>query len=59
MTEEQRKINDNPLWWEHEKKRQQSIERWSKSPPTPEEMMEQAERLKRSLASINQRSRPS
>ena len=59
MTEEQRKIFDNDLWWEDEERRKQSIERWSKSPPSPEEAWEQAERLERSLASINKGSKPS
>jgi len=45
MTEKQQKIVDNPLWWEHAKKNQQSIERWKKSPVSPEEALEQSKRL--------------
>ena len=45
MTKEQRKIHDNPLWWEHVKKCQKSIERWQKSPVSLEEALEQSRRL--------------
>lgn len=58
MTEEQKRIHDIPLWWEDEEKRQQSIERWRKSPLSPKEMVEQANRLERSLTSITRGSKP-
>jgi hypothetical protein len=45
MTEEQRKIHDNALWWESVERRKKSLERWSKSPLSPEEAWEQARRL--------------
>ena len=45
MTEEQRRIHDNPLWWENQEKCARSIERWQKSPGSLEEALEQSRRL--------------